>query len=68
MEENGKKKAERVEKPIVPKKIRLTKKPGVRNFQFDNSESESCDESQLCDDDKLDDIDANPSHDLDDCI
>ncbi|KAL3277641.1 hypothetical protein HHI36_012981, partial [Cryptolaemus montrouzieri] len=61
---NGKKKVERVEKPIVPKKASLTKKPGVRKLQLDDSESESCDKSQLCDDDELYDIDADPSHDL----
>ncbi|KAL3283330.1 hypothetical protein HHI36_006478 [Cryptolaemus montrouzieri] len=53
-ENNGKKNAERVEKPSV--------------LQFDDSESESCDESQLCDDDELDDTDADRSHDLDVCI
>ncbi|KAL3288694.1 hypothetical protein HHI36_003128 [Cryptolaemus montrouzieri] len=36
---------------LYKKKTRLTKKPGVRKLQFDDSESESCDESQLCDDD-----------------
>ncbi|KAL3281167.1 hypothetical protein HHI36_004385 [Cryptolaemus montrouzieri] len=66
-EKNGKKKAEKVEKPIVPKKTNLTKKPGMRKLQFDNSESECCGESQLCDDDELNDIDADPSHDLDVC-
>ncbi|KAL3282151.1 hypothetical protein HHI36_005346 [Cryptolaemus montrouzieri] len=53
---------------LYQNKTRLTKKSGVRKLQFDDSESESCDESQLCDDDELDDIDADPSHDLDVCI
>ncbi|KAL3283086.1 hypothetical protein HHI36_006243 [Cryptolaemus montrouzieri] len=60
--------AERVENPILKKKTRLTKKPGVRKLQFNDSESESCDESQCGDDDELDDIDADSSHDSDACI
>ncbi|KAJ8945555.1 hypothetical protein NQ318_020401 [Aromia moschata] len=62
-----KRKAEKVGKPVTKAKKRpLSKKPGLRNLHFDDSDSESYDESQLCDDDELDDVD--PSGDNEECL
>ncbi|KAL3266055.1 hypothetical protein HHI36_010242 [Cryptolaemus montrouzieri] len=52
-ENNEKKRLKEWKNLLYQKKTRETKKPGVRKLQFDDSESESCDESQLWDDDEL---------------